>query len=106
MRTMKLEVANYFPLFVGEIYEICSQRLIRYENLPEASNDPTLSFLDQDLDTVLERHTFIGNYRKYAKEAIEVIIIRSPVDCIISIYDEANRHIRMLSHNRPRFSSE
>ena len=103
---MKPEVANYFLSFVGDIYEICSQRLIRYESLPEGSNDPILSFLDQDFDSVLERHTFIGNYRKYAKEAIEVIIIRSPLDCIMSIYDEANHHIRLLSHNRPKLSSE
>src|SRR5437762_3110294 len=50
---------------IGPLLEICSSRLIRYEWLPEDSENATLLFLQEDIDTMPERHAFLGNYRRY-----------------------------------------
>ncbi|KAI1130165.1 armadillo-type protein [Nemania abortiva] len=59
---------------VGPLLEVCSARLIRYESLPEDSEDPTIRLLFEDTDTIPERHLFLGNYRRYAAQVIENIV--------------------------------
>lgn len=59
---------------VGPLLELCSSRLIRYESLPDDSNDPTFLFLLEDTDTMPERHAFLGNYRRYSAIVIENIV--------------------------------
>ncbi|KAI9049381.1 hypothetical protein LZ554_006415 [Drepanopeziza brunnea f. sp. 'monogermtubi'] len=45
---------------IAPLLELCSSRLIRYESLPEDYDDPTLIFLLEDIDTIPERHAFLG----------------------------------------------
>ena len=40
---------------VGPLMEMCSQRLVRYEALPEDTNDPTVMFINEDFDTLPEK---------------------------------------------------
>ncbi|TRX88600.1 hypothetical protein FHL15_010551 [Xylaria flabelliformis] len=64
---------------IGPLLEVCSTRLIRYESFPEDSEDPTIRLLLEDTDTFPERHLFLGNYRRYASQVIEIIVYLKPV---------------------------
>ncbi|EAS28945.3 exportin-5 [Coccidioides immitis RS] len=68
--------------FIGPLLEICTQRLVRYEAFPENSEDPTILFLNEDIDTLPDRHAFVGNYRRYCGQVIEVIVQKRPHDAI------------------------
>lgn len=59
---------------IGPLLELSCSRLVRYENLPDDSNDPTFLFLMEDTDTLPERHAFLGNYRRYSSMIIESIV--------------------------------
>lgn len=67
---LKMDITSLFP----PLLEICTQRLVRYETLPEDSDDPTIIFLNEDIDTVPERHAFVGNYRRYCSQVIGIIV--------------------------------
>ncbi|GBF62964.1 hypothetical protein TMEN_5574 [Trichophyton mentagrophytes] len=67
---------------IGQLLQICSQRLVRYEALPEDSEDPTMVFLSEDIDTIPERHAFVGNYRRYCSQVIEVIVQKHALEAI------------------------
>ncbi|KAE8348511.1 armadillo-type protein [Aspergillus coremiiformis] len=67
---------------IPSLLEICTQRLVRWEALPTDSNDPTITFLIDDIDTVPERHAFVGNYRRYCSSIIETIVQRRPQEAI------------------------
>jgi exportin-5 len=59
---------------IAPLLELSSSRLLRYESMPEDSDDPSLIFLLEDIDTVPERHAFLGNYRRYSVQIIEFIV--------------------------------
>ncbi|OJD21796.1 hypothetical protein ACJ73_06862 [Blastomyces percursus] len=75
---------------IAPILEICTQRLVRYETLPEDTDNPTIIFLNEDIDTVPERHAFVGNYRRYCGQTIELIVYRRPHDAIPHILARAD----------------
>ncbi|EAL92700.1 nuclear import and export protein Msn5, putative [Aspergillus fumigatus Af293] len=64
------------------LLSICTERLIRWESLPADSDNPTVIFLNEDIDTVPERHAFVGNYRRYCSSIIETIVQKRPQDAI------------------------
>lgn len=87
-RLLRSEVIGGSPTvipLVGPLLELCSSRLIRYENLPEDSEDPCMVFLLDDIDTIPERHAFLGNYRRYCIQIIETIVRRKRSDAIYHI---------------------
>lgn len=75
---------------IGQLLQICSQRLVRYEALPEDSDDPTMVFLSEDIDTIPERHAFVGNYRRYCSQVIEVIVQKHALEAIPHILTEVD----------------
>ncbi|KAG5288663.1 nuclear import and export protein Msn5 [Histoplasma capsulatum G186AR] len=75
---------------IAPILETCTQRLVRYETLPEDIDDPTIIFLNEDIDTIPERHAFVGNYRRYCAQTIELIVYRCPHDAIPHILARAD----------------
>ncbi|PGH29705.1 exportin-5 [[Emmonsia] crescens] len=75
---------------IAPILETCTQRLVRYETLPEDTNDPTIIFLNEDIDTIPERHAFVGNYRRYCAQTIELIVYQRPHDAIPHILARAD----------------
>lgn len=81
----------------NSLLEICRQRLVRYEVLPEGFEDDTWLFLQEDFDTIAERHTFVGNYRKYCVEVVHQMIPRYPLAVTIHLLDEAKTLIGNLS---------
>lgn len=74
---------------VGGLLETCCERLIRYEVFPEDSEDVTILFLNEDIDTVPERHAFLGNYRRFCADVIDVLVRRTPVEAMEHILGQA-----------------
>lgn len=93
-RTVGPLVANT-PL-IGPLLDVCSSRLIRYESLPEDTEDPTLVLLLEDTDTIPERHAFLGNYRRYSSQVIESIVQLKLSDAFVHILGQAENVIRTL----------
>lgn len=71
------------------LLEICSLRLIRYENLASDAPDPTLQFLQEDFDTVPERHAFMGNYRRFCQDLIERVVAMRPIEAVRHLLGQA-----------------
>ncbi|KAI9758535.1 MAG: hypothetical protein M4579_003027 [Chaenotheca gracillima] len=85
---------------IGPVLELCSHRLIRYENLPDDSDDPTYIFLNEDFDTIPERHAFLGNYRRYCVEIVEAIVQGRSLDAMTHILGQADGLLQEVFHNQ------
>jgi exportin-5 len=79
---------------VGPLLEVCSSRLIRYESLPEDTEDATYLLLVEDTDTIPERHAFLGNYRRYSSQVIEAIVQLKLQDAFSHILSQAESVLR------------
>ena len=88
---------------VGGLLETCCARLIRYESLPEDTEDVTLQFLNEDIDTLPERHAFLGNYRRFCSDVIELLVKRTPVEAMEHILGQATNTFQHLYDNEPPF---
>lgn len=89
LRTRTIRDSSAVLQLVPALLETCSSRLLRYEALPEDSNDPTFILLNEDLDTAPERHAFLGNYRRYCVDVVEVIVRKMPLDAMQHILGQA-----------------
>ncbi|CAJ2508744.1 Uu.00g137700.m01.CDS01 [Anthostomella pinea] len=89
--------------FVAPLLEVCSSRLIRYESLPEDTEDPTFRFLLEDTDTVPERHAFLGNYRRYSAQVIETIVLLKISDAMQHILSQTENVLEHLYDGTPGF---
>ena len=76
------------------ILEICSHRLIRYESLPADHMDATIAFLNEDIDTIPERHAFLGNYRRYCMEVVEIVVRKVPLEAMEHILSKVEYLLR------------
>lgn len=103
-RTLGPSIAS-MPMFIGPLLECCSSRLLRYENLPEDTQDATFLFLLEDTDTVPERHAFLGNYRRYSSQIIESIVQLKIADAMQHILGQAENVLEHLYDNAPAFNS-
>ncbi|KAI3545986.1 hypothetical protein CABS01_05185 [Colletotrichum abscissum] len=86
---------------VGPLLEVCGSRLIRYENLPEDTQDQTFMFLMEDTDTVPERHAFLGNYRRYSTQVIETIVQLKLSDAVYHVLGQAEHVLQHLYDESP-----
>lgn len=85
--------------FIGSLLEIASQRLLKYESLNADSGDATLRFLDEDFDTMPERHAFVGNYRRFCTEIVERIVRKSPIEAMHHVLQQADALFDGLPQN-------
>ena len=81
--------SEHVSAFIPPLLETCSSRLVRFENLPEDTQDPTFLYLMEDTDTIPERHAFLGNYRRYSSQIIEAVVQFKLVDAISHILGQA-----------------
>ena len=93
-------VTNLIP----DLLETCSHRLIRYEALSEDSSNPSITFLNEDVDTMPERHAFLGNYTRFCNQIVETIVQAQPVDALYHILGQADRVLDHLYDGEPAFS--
>lgn len=89
---------------IAPLLEVCSSRLIRYESMPEDSEDPPLMFLLEDIDTIPERHAFLGNYRRYSATIIELIVRQKRSEAILHILGQVDQAMRSLYVGQAPFS--
>lgn len=89
---------------IAPLLQLCSSRLVRYEQLPEDSEDPSLVLLLDDIDTIPERHAFLGNFRRYNVAVIEQIVRRRTTDAVHHILGQVWQTVEHLYDNAPSFS--
>lgn len=89
---------------IAPLLELCSSRLVRYENVPEDSDDPSMIFLLEDIDTVPERHAFLGNYRRYSITVIEYIVRQKQSQAIYHILSQVDYTMQHLYNGQPPFN--
>ena len=85
---------------IAPLLEICSQRLIRYELLPSESNVPTITFLNEDIDTQPERHAFLGNYARFCRDVVDAVVEKRPHEAFSHILDQTTRYFHDEVHSR------
>ncbi|KAJ5768461.1 hypothetical protein N7533_001044 [Penicillium manginii] len=93
-------VLSLTPSFLN----ICTQRLTRWESLPSDSEDPTVQFLTDDIDTLPERHAFVGNYRRYCSSVIETITKNRPQDAVREILGRVDDNLNNLYNGLEPFN--
>lgn len=86
---------------IGPLLEICSQRLLRYEALPESCDMPAIVFLKEDIDTIPERHAFLGNYARFCKDIVNCIVQKQPFDAIKHILEQTDQVFNHLYDGQP-----
>jgi exportin-5 len=91
---------------IGGLLETSCSRLIRYESLPEDTEDVTLQFLNEDIDTVPERHAFLGNYRRFCSDMVETLVRWIPVEAMEHILGQATDVLQNLYRDQPPFSHQ
>ncbi|RDA82847.1 hypothetical protein CP532_0950 [Ophiocordyceps camponoti-leonardi (nom. inval.)] len=91
---------------IGPLLDVCTSRLMRYENFPENTTDETYMFLAEDTDTVPERHVFLGNYRRYSCQAVELIVRLKLSDAIQHILNGTEYTLQKLYEGQPSFDTE
>ena len=87
----------------GGLLEICSQRLLKYEALPEDSSMPSIIFLNEDVDTMPERHAFLGNYARFCHQIVGIIVQKQPFDALYHILGQADQVLDNLYEGEPAF---
>ncbi|KAH6606257.1 hypothetical protein Trco_005410 [Trichoderma cornu-damae] len=91
---------------IGPLLEVCSSRLVRYENLPHDTTDPTFLCLMEDTDTIPERHAFLGNYRRYSSQIVEAIVQLKLVDAVSHILGRTEQILHHLYDGQPPFDKQ
>ncbi|KAL2865836.1 karyopherin MSN5 [Aspergillus lucknowensis] len=81
---------------IPPLLTVCTERLVHWEALPTDSEDPTVMFLNEDIDTVPERHAFVGNYRRYCSSIIETIVQKRPQEATPHILLGVDNHLTSL----------
>ena len=90
---------------VGDLLELCSQRLIRFESLPEDSSHPSILFLNEDVDTMPEKHAFLGNYARFCNQIVELVVQKQPMDALYHILAQADQVLAHVYDGEPAFQA-
>ncbi|KAF2641514.1 ARM repeat-containing protein [Massarina eburnea CBS 473.64] len=106
LRSRIVRESEVVTQMVGGLLETCCARLIRYEVFPEDSEDVTILFLNEDIDTVPERHAFLGNYRRFCADVIDVLVRRTPVEAMQHILGQATNTFQNLYSGQPAFQPQ
>lgn len=104
LNNKQINAAEMFTAMIGPLMEVCSSRLVRYENLPEHSTDPPYLFLQEDTETQPERHAFLGNYRRFSSQLIEAIVQLKPLDAIGHVLESTESVLQGLYDGEAPFN--
>ncbi|KAK8156679.1 armadillo-type protein [Phyllosticta citrichinensis] len=108
-RLLRVRSVRDSPLMIQLIeplLKVASERLVRYEALSEESKDPTAILLHGDIDTVPERHAFLGNYRRYCVDIVEIVVRKMPQDAMQHILAQATNTFQDLYDDLPPFTPQ
>lgn len=90
---------------IGDLLEICSQRLIRFESLPDDSRHSSILFLNEDVDTMPEKHAFLGNYARFCNQIVELVVQKQPIDALYHILGQADQVLDHVYDGKPAFQA-
>lgn len=90
---------------ISNLLETCSLRLIRFESLPMDSSNPSIVFLNEDVDTMPERHAFLGNYARFCNQIVELVVQKQPVDALYYILGQADQVLDHVYDGEPPFQA-
>lgn len=93
----EVRYSSEFTNVMDRLLELCRSRLIRYEMLPSESDDVVLRFLNEDFDTIPERHAFVGSYRRFCISIIERVVRRRPFEAISYILKQSSDLLHSLA---------
>ena len=85
------------------LLETACQRIIKYEALPENSEEPAIVFLNEDISTIPERHAFLGNYRRFCHSIVELIAQRRPREALEYLVPQADEEINRFGQQDATF---
>ena len=88
---------------ISDLLETCSDRLVRFESLPLDSRNPSIIFLSEDVDTIPERHAFLGNYARFCNQIVELVVQKQPVDALYHILGKADQVLDHVYDGEPPF---
>ena len=88
---------------VAPLLDLCASRLVRYENFPEDTKDPSYLLLLEDTDTLPERHAFLGNYRRYSVHVIESIVALQMTAAMTHVIGQTEKVLNTLYDEQPPF---
>ncbi|KAJ5472893.1 hypothetical protein N7530_006894 [Penicillium desertorum] len=104
LQNSKISNLDFVVEQTPQFLNICTLRLLRWESLPTESEDPTVQFLVEDIDTVPERHAFVGNYRRYCSSIIETITFKRPQEAVREILARVDTNLDNLYNGVQPFS--
>lgn len=87
---------------LGTLVETCSSRLLRYESFPSETDDEILQLLNDDFDTIPERHAFLGNYRRYCVSVITNITRMRPLEALTHVLGQMQQMLDSGPYTRGR----
>lgn len=88
---------------ISDLLETCSHRLVRFESLPVDSSNPSIIFLNEDVDTMPERHAFLGNYARFCNQIVELVVQKQPIDALYHILGQADHVLDHVYDGEPPF---
>lgn len=88
---------------ISDLLETCSHRLVRFESLPVDSTNPSIIFLNEDVDTMPERHAFLGNYARFCNQIVELVVQKQPIDALYHILGQADHVLNHVYDGEPPF---
>lgn len=82
---------------LAAVLQICSTRLLRYETIADSedSDDEIAQYLNEDFDTIPERHAFLGNYRRYCVTVIQNTSRSRPLEALTHVLGEMRQMLEM-----------
>ena len=95
--------SNAIMALISDLLETCSERLVRFESLPEDSSNPSIIFLNEDVDTMPERHAFLGNYARFCNQIVELVVQKQPIDALYHILGQADQVLDHVYDGEPPF---
>lgn len=106
LRSKQIREDPIIQSLIGGLLDTSCSRLIRYESLPEETDDTTLQFLNEDIDTIPERHAFLGNYRRFCADVIETLVRWKPVEAMEHILSQATDVLNNLYRDSAPFQAQ
>ncbi|KAL9100932.1 MAG: hypothetical protein Q9163_003747 [Psora crenata] len=103
LRSDKNSKSSAVQSVIGDLLETCSHRLLRYEALPRDTSNRSILFLNRDIETLPERHAFLGNYTRFCTQVIELVVQQQPIDALYHILGQADHIIDHLYDAEPPF---
>jgi len=102
------EVRTSTPVMnrIGQLLQICSERLIRYEEMPIDSEIPAITFLNEDIDTPPEKHAFLGNYARFCRDVIDGIVAQQPAEALDHILKQTDNLLSALFDDQSQFNKQ